>query len=96
MANITTDTNYSDVQQADNGNFNISEGAKLTISQSTADLRYIRCNGFGSCLIKNESTSTPIIVALGSTGSNPQFRFCLLYTSPSPRDVEESRMPSSA
>ena len=24
------------------------------------------------------------------------FQFCLLYTSPSPRDVEESRMPSSA
>ena len=24
------------------------------------------------------------------------FRPCLLYTSPSPRDVEESRMPSSA
>ena len=24
------------------------------------------------------------------------FRICLLYTSPSPRDVEESRMPSSA
>ena len=23
-------------------------------------------------------------------------RSCLLYTSPSPRDVEESRMPSSA
>ena len=23
-------------------------------------------------------------------------RHCLLYTSPSPRDVEESRMPSSA
>ena len=23
-------------------------------------------------------------------------RLCLLYTSPSPRDVEESRMPSSA
>ena len=27
-----------------------------------------------------------------SNGSN----LCLLYTSPSPRDVEESRMPSSA
>ena len=26
----------------------------------------------------------------------PQDMFCLLYTSPSPRDVEESRMPSSA
>ena len=25
-----------------------------------------------------------------------QSYFCLLYTSPSPRDVEESRMPSSA
>ena len=24
------------------------------------------------------------------------YHFCLLYTSPSPRDVEESRMPSSA
>ena len=25
-----------------------------------------------------------------------QYETCLLYTSPSPRDVEESRMPSSA
>ena len=25
-----------------------------------------------------------------------QHNICLLYTSPSPRDVEESRMPSSA
>ena len=28
--------------------------------------------------------------------SNPELYDCLLYTSPSPRDVEESRMPSSA
>ena len=27
---------------------------------------------------------------------SPTFNICLLYTSPSPRDVEESRMPSSA
>ena len=27
---------------------------------------------------------------------HPNFYDCLLYTSPSPRDVEESRMPSSA
>ena len=34
----------------------------------------------------------------GCTGYHydPLFRICLLYTSPSPRDVEESRMPSSA
>ena len=31
-----------------------------------------------------------------SKGTGNQFRGCLLYTSPSPRDVEESRMPSSA
>ena len=30
------------------------------------------------------------------TGGEPTVRNCLLYTSPSPRDVEESRMPSSA
>ena len=30
-----------------------------------------------------------------ATGSGSTY-FCLLYTSPSPRDVEESRMPSSA
>ena len=28
--------------------------------------------------------------------SGIQFRFCLLYTSPSPRDLSTSRMPSSA
>ena len=28
--------------------------------------------------------------------NNKQFRFCLLYTSPSPRDRQKSRMPSSA
>ena len=26
----------------------------------------------------------------------PRFQFCLLYTSPSPRDLSTSRMPSSA
>ena len=29
-------------------------------------------------------------------GHKRKYRICLLYTSPSPRDVEESRMPSSA
>ena len=27
---------------------------------------------------------------------DPEFKSCLLYTSPSPRDAHESRMPSSA
>ena len=33
---------------------------------------------------------------IGATLSSGIFIGCLLYTSPSPRDVEESRMPSSA
>ena len=34
---------------------------------------------------------------LSSSTDTPAWGFsCLLYTSPSPRDVEESRMPSSA
>ena len=32
----------------------------------------------------------------GKLKSNGNVGGCLLYTSPSPRDVEESRMPSSA
>ena len=32
----------------------------------------------------------------GSSGSWGQFFTCLLYTSPSPRDRQKSRMPSSA
>ena len=34
--------------------------------------------------------------SLQYTRNDLDFRSCLLYTSPSPRDVEESRMPSSA
>ena len=73
--NITTDALYSDNQQNDNGDFIISEGAVLTIDQSTADLRRLICSTFGTGLIKNESTTTPIVVAIGSTGSQPFFRF---------------------
>ena len=36
----------------------------------------------------------PISITLND--ETDQFGNCLLYTSPSPRDVEESRMPSSA
>ena len=35
------------------------------------------------------------IVSL-ETGATPMSKYCLLYTSPSPRDLSTSRMPSSA
>ena len=34
--------------------------------------------------------------AIADTFADEGCHVCLLYTSPSPRDVEESRMPSSA
>ena len=40
----------------------------------------------------SEKKKIPLIVLLQGLGSNP----CLLYTSPSPRDKRQSRMPSSA
>ena len=53
--------------------------------------------------IDAEAASCPQYVALDAfkdkeltDHQEKQKRDCLLYTSPSPRDVEESRMPSSA
>ena len=39
---------------------------------------------------------TEIARRLARLANAPFVKVCLLYTSPSPRDVEESRMPSSA
>ena len=50
------------------------------------------CNG--EVVMTTGSTQPEIQVDVWS-GNHPFFT-CLLYTSPSPRDVEESRMPSSA
>ena len=46
-----------------------------------------------------EQADTVAVVAFTTAASVPvfeQFRVCLLYTSPSPRDLSTSRMPSSA
>ena len=57
---------------------------------------------FGVCLEEATSSySSEIIVELKNEknedmANNMQIIFCLLYTSPSPRDLSTSRMPSSA
>ena len=38
----------------------------------------------------------PLMVESGLSSLFPMDEFCLLYTSPSPRDKRQSRMPSSA
>ena len=47
--------------------------------------------GFGSVFNKNWGREVAV-----SRGSNGISKICLLYTSPSPRDKRQSRMPSSA
>ena len=44
----------------------------------------------------DEVVATVRVEAVKALGGNRMVTTCLLYTSPSPRDVEESRMPSSA
>ena len=51
----------------------------------------------GSVSAKNTSSDyRPVEQEYGSSVFPAVLYTCLLYTSPSPRDVEESRMPSSA
>ena len=51
---------------------------------------------FGSaCAPSGASTGSREALELRD-GDKARYLGCLLYTSPSPRDVEESRMPSSA
>ena len=46
-----------------------------------------------SGVYQGKTTGTPIALLIRNEDQRSN---CLLYTSPSPRDVEESRMPSSA
>ena len=75
MATISTDADYSAGSYSNNEGFTITQGAKFTIDQSTIDLRNMRCTTFGECLVKNTSTTTPIIVSLGSTGGTARWQF---------------------
>ena len=75
MPTLTTDTNYSSGSYSNNEVFTIDQGAKFTIDQSTVDMRYVRCITFGEVLVKNTSTTQPIIVSVGSTGNQPSWRF---------------------
>ena len=62
---------------------------KIYISMPTYDLMHV-----STCLslvkLFNKFTIAKMPAEIGT------FKCCLLYTSPSPRDAHESRMPSSA
>ena len=59
----------------------------LGIDIGTSGTKALICNARGKVLA---TASAP------HTRQEPKPGFCLLYTSPSPRDRQKSRMPSSA
>ena len=83
---------------------------KFSLCATKGTAEYIRKHGMRCKIINKVSSGSPHIVdvldskkialVINTGGGNSEHRLndaiCLLYTSPSPRDVEESRMPSSA
>ena len=74
-------------------------GQSLGISSDSDLWRFVRTGNAGSTQMKDELAA----VMIQSEGDNwrafrngPLSNVCLLYTSPSPRDMRRSRMPSSA
>ena len=63
-------------------------GGVLTSSPFEAFNRFEAEQGIPHDFIRSINSTNP--------DTNAWAQFCLLYTSSSPRDVEESRMPSSA
>ena len=82
------------IEWADRGT---STGAPVAIHEADSDIvsQTTRGKDYKDRLPNGnylDNTANHFVLVLGN---NPQTA-CLLYTSPSPRDVEESRMPSSA
>ena len=64
-------------------NFETKAGSDIKIATSIYNLYYL--------------LPIPVInLTLGAGVGSTEFKCCLLYTSPSPRDKRQSRMPSSA
>ena len=85
---MMSEMGLAELKLQDGSHLKVSTSYRATITEANkeAAFNWLRNNGLGD-IIKNE-----ISVSFGRNEDNN----CLLYTSPSPRDVEESRMPSSA
>ena len=66
-----------------------------TTPELVASLNLVDDARYGAVLI-DEASQFPTTPPRRGPARAASLTFCLLYTSPSPRDVEESRMPSSA
>ena len=69
----------------------LTAAVEASLGDTVAQLPGIRSANFGA------ASSRPVIHGLsGPRVKTTEDRICLLYTSPSPRDKRQSRMPSSA
>ena len=84
---------------------NVGPKGSLRKTANEAGIGSITYEGGGSNEADPESVQVAIygilnvlrsLKVLPGYPSRPRFRICLLYTSPSPRDKRQSRMPSSA
>ena len=90
IAGVTTTTDHIYID-ADNKKLNIGDGSDLQLYHTGSRSEII--NNTGDLIIQPGASSN---LFLRSQTGAAHFKGCLLYTSPSPRDAHESRMPSSA
>ena len=67
----------------------LSRDAKVIITTDKRGLKYLNDENYKLRIIDTPRLNNMFLLPIN-------FIFCLLYTSPSPRDKRQSRMPSSA
>ena len=78
-----------------NGMIVKEETVKIPIPAGVVDEMQLKVSGKGNDA-PGDGISGDLLVVINEIPHNELQRDCLLYTSPSPRDKRQSRMPSSA
>ena len=72
-------------------------GHILEYTQTDVWVRFQKMRGHECYYVSaDDAHGTAIMLKAEEKGISPEQHICLLYTSPSPRDRQKSRMPSSA